>query len=84
MIVAESVQLEHYLVKNKLLYNLQSGFTTDFATESCLVYLIDYLKGQLDNKNFTGPVMLYLQKAFDTVDHKILLTKLQAMGVKTC
>ena len=67
-------QLEEYLSAKNLLYNLQSGFLKGFSMESCLIYLTDYIVNQLDNKKSTGLLMLALQKAFDTVDHQILLT----------
>ena len=73
-------QLEQYLNSKNLLYNLQSGFRRGYSTESCLIYLTDYIKSQLDQSNYTGLVMLDLQKAFDTVDHTVLLQKLEALG----
>ena len=35
----------------------------------------------MDKQNYTGMVMIDLQKAFDTVDHAILLNKLKALGL---
>ena len=36
-------QLEEYLVKKKLLFDFQSGFRSNFSTDSCLTYLTDYI-----------------------------------------
>ena len=70
-------QLEEYLVKKKLLFDFQSGFRSNFSTDSCLTYLTDYIL------LYTGMLMLDLQKAFDTVNHDILCKKLKAMGIKS-
>ena len=74
-------QLDEYLKEYNLLYEFQSGFRSAYSTETCLVHLIDHIKLQGDNGLLTGMVLLDLQKAFDTVDHNILLSKLQAIGL---
>ena len=76
-------QLEDYLVKKKLLFDFQSGFRSNFSTDSCLTYLTDYIKTQTSKGLYTGMLMLDLQKTFDTVDHDILCKKLKAMGIKS-
>ena len=74
-------QLEYYLNKNNLLYELQSGFRSKYSTDTCLIHLLDHIKSQTARGLYTGMIMLDLQKAFDTVDHQILCKKLQTMGV---
>ena len=40
-----------------------------------------FIKFEMDNGHYVGMVLLNLQKAFDTVDHNILLMKLVALGL---
>ena len=73
-------QVEDYLLVNKLLFDCQSGFRSGFSTDTCLIHLTDLIRNEMDKGNYTGMVLLDLQKAFDTVDHSIMLQKLAALG----
>ena len=75
------LQLESYLKENNILYELQSGFRRNFSTDTCLIYLSDYIRSQSALGNYTGMALIDVQKAFDTVDHDILCHKLRSMGV---
>ena len=74
-------QLNEYLSKRDLLYDFQSGFRKGYSTDTCLMNLNDYIKRQTSDGKVTGMIFIDLQKAFDCVDHSLLIRKLSAMGV---
>ena len=78
---AVHTQLSQYLEKRDLLFLNQSGFRGGFSTDTSLIGLSDFVKKEIGKGNFVGMVLIDLQKAFDTVDHGILIEKLRAMGV---
>ena len=67
-------QLYDYFHTNNLLYNNQYGFRKTHSTEHDSLELIDKIQ-QLDTKNDPFAICLYFSKAFDTIDHHILLHK---------
>ena len=64
-----------YINQNYLLYNLQFGFQKGKSTHMALITLIDKISEALDDGDFVIGVFLDFSKAFDTVDHNILLQK---------
>ena len=73
--------LKVILLQNKLLYEYQPGLRRVFFTDTCLTHLSDHIRFKMDKSNLTGMVLLDLQKAFDTVDHGVLLMKLETTGL---
>ena len=74
-------QLYSYFKTNNLFYEHQYGFREQHSTEHASLELIDQVLHDLDKKK--NPVVVYmdLSKAFDTLDHKILLHKLKYYGI---
>ena len=66
-----------YLNDNKLPHEKQSGFRAGHLTESALIRLIDSWLKAINESKFVGCVMIDFQKAFNLVDHAVLLKKLE-------
>ena len=66
-----------YLADNKILFNKQFGFKAGHSTGYALLDLIDQVSDSLNDKSYFVGIFIDLSKAFDTVDHKIMLKKLR-------
>ena len=66
--------------KNKILLKFQSGFSKNHSTDFYLSYLTDKISNGFDSGLLTGIILIDLQKAFDTIDHQILLQKFPSFG----
>ena len=66
--------------KDYILYKFQSGFQKNHYTDFCRFYLIEKIFKGFDSGLLTGIILIDLQKAFDTIDHNILLLKMPSLG----
>ena len=69
-------RLLKFIDKNNLLNEFQFGFRNNRSTFMALIVLVENLVTALDDDNCAVGLFLDFQKAFDTVDHCILLNKL--------
>ena len=75
-------QLHEHFTKHKLYYDSQYGFRSSHSTELAALELIDKVISRLDNNEIPINIYLDLSKAFDTLDHNILLHKLSYYGIQ--
>ena len=75
-------RLMDFLDKNEVLYNGQFGFRTKHSTSHAILLITDKIQKAIENKLFSCGIFLDLSKAFDTVNHHILLGKLENYGIR--
>lgn len=75
-------RLNSYIEKFELLYPGQFGFRSGHSTDMALVNIQDLITEAIDTNKHSVGVFLDLAKAFDTVNHQILIKKLQHYGIR--
>ena len=69
-----------FLEKFNLLYRLQFGFRSKYSTSHALIHMTETIRAALDSGFVTCGIFVDFQKAFDTVNHEILLKKWNTMA----
>ena len=71
-----------FLEKYEILYELQFGFRAGYSTTHALIHMTETIRSALDSGSVTCGIFVDFQKAFDTVNHEILLKKLEHYGFR--
>ena len=75
-------QLINFIDANNILYKYQVGFRKSHSTNHAIISLVEKVNNAMDSGKISIGVFLDLRKAFDTVDHCILLDKLYKYGIR--
>uniref|UniRef100_A0A672G3Z8 Reverse transcriptase domain-containing protein n=1 Tax=Salarias fasciatus TaxID=181472 RepID=A0A672G3Z8_SALFA len=76
------IRLNKFIETYKILSPSQYGFRANHSTATALMELTEEITNAMDNKQFLVSIFVDLQKAFDTLDHEILLQKLYKYGIR--
>ena len=77
-----SNRLYSFLEQNNCLFNYQFGFRNNHSTNHALISITQKIQKVIDDGKFTSEVFLDFKKVFDTVNHQILISKLEHYGVR--
>ena len=73
--------MQRSLTENNLIYPRHSGFRKNHITDTALIQIINKLLLNLDKNRVSGMVLVDYCKAFEIVDHGLLLDRLKVYGV---
>ena len=76
------MRIYSYLTKKDLIYSKQFGFRSNHSTNHAIISITEHIRNLLDNSKYVCGIFVDLEKAFDTVNHKVLCEKLNFYGLR--
>lgn len=77
-----NVELSNFMLDNQILDSSQSGFRANPSMETALIKTTEEIRMAVDSGGSAALTLLDLSEAFDTVDHRLLVQRLNARGVQ--
>jgi len=75
-------RLFNFVEINNIFHNQQFSFRPSYSTNHALINITERIREALDHSNIAAGVFVDFQKAFDTVNHEILINKLDHYGIR--
>ena len=75
-------RLKTFFDKNNVLFKAQYGFRDKHSTQHAILDIVNTIQNNMDKRLVTCGIFIDLKKAFDTVDHTVLLNKLYHYGIR--
>lgn len=76
------IRVYKYLEIHQVIFESQFGFQQGKSTYHSLIEIVEKIRNSIENKNYGCGIFIDLKKAFDTVNHNILLLKLEHYGIR--
>lgn len=74
--------LDDFIEKKFILMDTQYGFRSGTSTSMTLIEMVEEITNCIDDKKYAYRIFVDLRKAFDTIDHEILIEKLERYGIR--
>ncbi len=75
-------RLDTFIVKHKLLSDSQYGFRSNRSTSLAIIEAVEEITNAIEQKKYAVGLFIDIKKAFDTINHDILIKKLERLGIR--